>query len=103
MGIRYMAPTLGKWTQPDQALSQARLVGANPYAYANCNPTNNTDPTGAACAPPDWIGGTVSLTGGIYLFIVSWAAAIGGLIVGGLAIVGGAAILAYCAYLAYRS
>jgi RHS repeat-associated protein len=57
MGIRYLIPALGKFTQPDPALSQARLVGANPYAYANCNPTNFADPTGAACDVVGWLGG----------------------------------------------
>ena len=50
MGIRYQDPQLGRWTQPDPALSQARLAGANPYAYVRANPINLTDPTGAASA-----------------------------------------------------
>jgi RHS repeat-associated protein len=32
MGIRYMQPTLGKFTQPDPAMSPARIAAANTYA-----------------------------------------------------------------------
>jgi hypothetical protein len=74
MGIRYMAPTLGKWTQPDQALSQARLVGANPYAYANCNPTNVVDPSGAVTAAESMIRTLgVGLLGGSGLEVLGLA------------------------------
>ncbi len=41
-GIRYYQPTLGTWTQPDPTGQDT-----HPYTYARCNPTNNTDPTGA--------------------------------------------------------
>lgn len=47
MGIRYYHPDLGRWAQQDPAYNRTNLPAGNLYAYANCNPTTNTDPTGA--------------------------------------------------------
>ena len=44
-GARYYNPTTGRFTQPDPSGQET-----NRYAYAQCNPTNNTDPTGLATA-----------------------------------------------------
>lgn len=80
MGIRYLQPSIGKFTQPDPALSQARLTGANPYAYANCNPTNNTDPTGAL----SWQGWLASYVWYANAVAVCWAVGVMTGLVGGI-------------------
>jgi RHS repeat-associated protein len=49
IGERYLSPELGRWTQADPAANRINpsMPGEpNPYAYAGCNPINNTDPTG---------------------------------------------------------
>lgn len=43
-GARYYDPTQGRFTQFDPSGQES-----NPYAYATCNPINNTDPTGLSC------------------------------------------------------
>jgi uncharacterized protein RhaS with RHS repeats len=44
MGARYYSPGTGRFTQVDP-LGRS-VYEANRYAYANCNPSNFTDPTG---------------------------------------------------------
>lgn len=49
IGERYLSPELGRWTQPDPAANRINPTSPgepNPYAYAACDPINNTDPTG---------------------------------------------------------
>ena len=49
-GIRYYAPSLGRWTQRTPVGgSLAETVKANPYVYAGDNPVNFVDPSGAFC------------------------------------------------------
>ncbi len=49
-GTRYYDPNLGRWTQQDPiAGSVSRPGSLNRYTYADCNPTNATDPTGKFC------------------------------------------------------
>ena len=49
-GIRYYDPTTGRWTQRDPVgASLQELTKANPYMYANDDPVNNVDPSGAFC------------------------------------------------------
>ncbi|WP_228494987.1 RHS repeat-associated core domain-containing protein [Clavibacter sp. VKM Ac-2873] len=45
MGARYYDATLGRFTQMDPSGQEKQ-----PYAYASCNPINNSDPTGLNCA-----------------------------------------------------
>ncbi|HET8911713.1 MAG TPA: RHS repeat-associated core domain-containing protein [Ktedonobacteraceae bacterium] len=46
-GIRYYDPSTGRWTQRMPiGGSLQELVKANPYTYADNNPTNEVDPTG---------------------------------------------------------
>lgn len=50
IGLRYYDDTLGRWTQTDpveRATNPLQPAEAQPYNYAGCNPTNQTDPTGA--------------------------------------------------------
>ena len=53
LGVRYLAPWLGRWTAPDPA---GMVDGSNTYPYALCNPLRNTDPTGTQTISktPDW-------------------------------------------------
>ena len=47
-GIRYFAPSLGRWTQRTPVGgSLAETTKANPYVYADDNPVNLVDPSGA--------------------------------------------------------
>ena len=48
-GTRYYNPELGRFTQRDPSGKDL------PYAYAGCNPTNNTDPTGL-CSVDSYLG-----------------------------------------------
>ena len=51
IGERYLSPELGRWTQADPAahrINPGSPGEPNSYAYAACNPINNTDPTGLA-------------------------------------------------------
>lgn len=56
IGLRYYDDSLGRWTQTDpaeRAINPMQPAEAQPYNYSGCNPTNQTDPTGAvsvACA-----------------------------------------------------
>ena len=55
-GIRYYDPTLGRWTQQDPlGGSLFDPSTGNRYSYANNDPTNLTDPTGA----DSWCGPSV--------------------------------------------
>ncbi|OQJ62452.1 hypothetical protein B5P24_05250 [Clavibacter tessellarius] len=44
MGARYYDASLGRFTQMDPSGQEKQ-----PYAYAACNPINNSDPTGLSC------------------------------------------------------
>lgn len=51
-GIRYDDTTTGRWTQHTPiGGSLAETTKANPYVYANCNPVNLVDPSGALPLP----------------------------------------------------
>lgn len=70
IGLRYDDDMQGRWTQTDPAervVNPMQPSEAQPYNYAGCNPTNLTDPTGAAsqllgCAA-GYIGIAASLGG----------------------------------------
>ncbi|WP_373292299.1 RHS repeat-associated core domain-containing protein [Actinokineospora fastidiosa] len=94
VGYRYYNPTWGRFTQPDPT-NQER----NPYAYAQSDPINNSDPTGAQSVDP-CLGvnlGAISvaaglLTGGVGLIaafttvstfgVATGIAALGGTLIG---------------------
>ncbi|GIH19291.1 type IV secretion protein Rhs [Rugosimonospora africana] len=46
LGTRYYDPTIGRFLSPDPLENNDKPEAANPYAYANDNPTTFTDPTG---------------------------------------------------------
>ncbi len=73
LGARYYDAALGRFTQVDPSGQEA-----NPYAYAACDPINNSDPTGLSCAGA--IFGAIAST-------IGFAAAVAGLTV----LTGGAA------------
>ena len=51
-GIRYYDAATGRWTQRDPVGgSLAETVKVNPYVYANDDPVNMVDPSGAFCIP----------------------------------------------------
>ncbi len=51
-GIRYYDAAIGRWTQRDPVGgSLQETVKANPYVYADDDPVNLVDPTGAFCIP----------------------------------------------------
>ncbi|WP_424923323.1 RHS repeat-associated core domain-containing protein [Amycolatopsis arida] len=56
-GHRYYNPTWGRFTQPDPTKQET-----NPYTYAQCDPVNQSDPTGALTGVE--IGGTVGAAAG---------------------------------------
>jgi len=45
-GNRWYNPAIGRWTQQDTLDAPLDPTNANRYAYAGCDPINNTDPTG---------------------------------------------------------
>lgn len=50
IGLRYYDNQHGRWTQTDpleRVINPTQPAEAQPYNYAGCNPTNQTDPTGA--------------------------------------------------------
>ena len=67
-GARYYDTGLGRFTQRDPSGKDL------PYAYAGCNPTNNTDPTGQDWwNPTDWNWGCIGA-------VVGTTAAVGGFV-----------------------
>jgi len=79
---RYYHPKLGAFTSVDPVLGVGGSTGWNGYVYANANPANLTDPSGACIGP-------------LTLLLPACIAA-GKLLIGGLAgatIVGGAAFV----------
>ncbi|WP_163562510.1 RHS repeat-associated core domain-containing protein [Janibacter melonis] len=66
IGLRYYDPGMHRWTQTDPAeriTNPAQPAETQPYAYVGCNPTNQTDPTGAMGEP--WVGCAISIGGGV--------------------------------------
>ena len=65
-GNRWYNPTTGVWTQQDTLDAPLDPNNANRYAYAGCDPVNNSDPTGRAlpaqviCAVPFVIVGILA-------------------------------------------
>ena len=65
-GNRWYNPTTGVWTQQDTLDAPLDPNNANRYAYAGCDPINNSDPTGQAlpaqtiCAIPFLIVGILA-------------------------------------------
>ncbi|UJH71656.1 hypothetical protein L0A91_13495 [Ornithinimicrobium sp. INDO-MA30-4] len=50
MGLRYYDDQTGRWGQTDpleRVINPTQPAEAQPYNYSGCNPTNQTDPTGA--------------------------------------------------------
>ncbi|MCM3554012.1 DNRLRE domain-containing protein [Janibacter melonis] len=50
IGLRYYDPGMHRWTQTDpveRITNPAQPAETQPYTYTGCNPTNQTDPTGA--------------------------------------------------------
>ena len=94
-GVRYYDPTLGRWTQQDPlGGSLFDPSTGNRYIYANDDPTNLTDPTGA-----DGIGCAHTLLKGLFGNVIGITAIAGGVLtgwtgIGILAVVGGGATLA---------
>ncbi|MGH3099235.1 MAG: RHS repeat-associated core domain-containing protein [Streptosporangiales bacterium] len=88
-GARYYNPSIGRFTQPDSVQgSLTRADTYNPYLYASCDPTNNTDlsgrvPLATKCAELGLlgagVGALVGATGGPPGVILGAA---GGIIVG---------------------
>ena len=78
IGLRYYDDTLGRWTQTDpaeRATNPLQPAEAQPYNYAGCNPTNQTDPTGAIsieCIGDSMLEG--ALWGGVASSIVAGVA-----------------------------
>lgn len=57
-GNRWYDPTTGRWTQQDTLDAPLDPANANRYAYAGCDPINNTDPTGLlTCSEAFAVGG----------------------------------------------
>ena len=49
-GLRYYDPAQHRWTQTDpleRVTNPGQPAESQPYTYTGCNPTNQTDPTGA--------------------------------------------------------
>ncbi|MFD0791178.1 RHS repeat-associated core domain-containing protein [Microbacterium insulae] len=53
-GNRWYNPTTGRWTQQDTLDAPLDPNNANRYAYAGCDPINNTDPTGNISSSCAW-------------------------------------------------
>ena len=76
-GARYYNGELGRFTQPDPSGKDL------PYAYAGCNPVNNTDPSGNdTCSQTSlWLGivsfgvglASIPLTGGLSAALMAGA------------------------------
>lgn len=50
IGLRYYDDQIGRWGQTDpleRVINPTQPAEAQPYNYSGCNPTNQTDPTGA--------------------------------------------------------
>ncbi|MCR2826705.1 RHS repeat-associated core domain-containing protein [Microbacterium sp. zg.Y909] len=91
-GNRWYNPAIGRWTQQDTLDAPLDPTNANRYAYAGCDPINNTDPTGRIsfdCGLS--IFGTV---GSIVLFEVTVIAGAVGTVASGGVVAPGATALA---------
>jgi RHS repeat-associated protein len=66
IGLRYYDPDLGRWTQPDplERAASPTSAGANPYAYAACDPVNLTDPSGT-CAWPVYVSAVLTFVSAV--------------------------------------
>ncbi len=64
LGARYYNPALAHFTSTDPLNSSASAVSADPYAYANSNPTSLSDPNGLAGCPPPGHGKARQCPGG---------------------------------------
>ena len=102
-GLRYYQPATVRWTQQDPlAGSLFDPSSGNRYAYANANPVNLVDPTGA-----DTIDCAFALTAGFMGNVIGIAGIAGGVLTGwtGIGIVaviaGGVTIQLTDATLAY--
>ncbi|TDX98678.1 RHS repeat-associated protein [Amycolatopsis arida] len=72
LGHRYYNPSFGRFTQPDPTKQEP-----NPYTYANNDPINNSDPTGAAvnsCLQSNL--GAISVAGGSMISMVTFVTAV---------------------------
>ncbi|WP_354587348.1 RHS repeat-associated core domain-containing protein [Janibacter sp. UYMM211] len=97
IGLRYYDPGMHRWTQTDpveRVTNPAQPAETQPYTYVGCNPTNQTDPTGAfdlggfsdavglvgACGT----GGVLGADVGFYVGAVTPVGPVGGAVIGGL-------------------
>lgn len=94
IGLRYYDDHQGRWTQTDPAervVNPMQPSEAQPYNYAGCNPTNQTDPTGAMSM---WEG-VATFAGGVLacaetgLLVGGYGAAVGALFPGVGSVAGG--------------
>ena len=92
-GLRYYQPATGRWTQQDPlGGSLFDPSSGNRYAYANANPVNLVDPTGAdtiwgACLKQALIWGTAGVIGGAVAG--SFGGGVGALPGAGIGLLGG--------------
>jgi len=79
LNARYYDPRLGRFLSPDSLsyLDPSSAAGTNLFAYCQCDPVNNVDPSGHM---PDWakwlIGGLVILGLGVATFFTGGAAGV---------------------------
>jgi RHS repeat-associated protein len=98
IGLRYYDDTLGRWTQTDPAertINPLQPAEAQPYNYTGCNPTNQTDPTGAisySCAR-DLFGVVGGFTAAQYSIYTAGAAVAAGATGGAVLVPAGFAFL----------
>jgi RHS repeat-associated protein len=87
MGLRYYDPATGRFTQQDPKVDWTNANGWNRYLYAQDDPINNTDPTGAVCVT-DVAKGALEAAVGVATIVgastpgLGWLAYIGWLQVG---------------------
>jgi RHS repeat-associated protein len=84
-GNRWYNPTIGRWTQQDTLDAPLDPANANRYAYAGCDPINNSDPTGLdtlSCGFAIFllVAGGIGLVSSLYTLIVGSPTVVGGII-----------------------
>lgn len=77
IGLRYYDNQIGRWGQTDpleRVINPTQPAEAQPYNYSGCNPTNQTDPTGASVAGVGCAVSTAIL--GVDLSAAAWGYAL---------------------------